>query len=68
MTAADADFAGSATLTAVTVTVAGLGTDEGALYSPLVLIVPVDVLPPATPFTFQVTCVLVLPETVAVNC
>jgi hypothetical protein len=39
----------------------------GAVYSPLVLIVPTVALPPATPFTCQVTAVFVVPVTVAVN-
>ena len=46
---------GSAALTAVTVTVAGDGTDPGAVYSPDALILPVIELPPTTPFTFHVT-------------
>src|SRR3981081_2319380 len=53
---------------AVTVTVAGLGTAEGAVYSPEVEIVPTVELPPVTPFTCQVTAVLEVPVTVAVNC
>jgi len=53
---------------AVTVTLAA-GTEAGAVYSPLVLMVPTVAFPPTTPFTLQVT-----PRfwesfvTVAVNC
>jgi hypothetical protein len=65
---ADPDFVVSAWDTAVTVTVAGLGTAEGAVYSPEVEIVPTDEFPPVTPFTCQVTAVLEVPVTVAVNC
>jgi hypothetical protein len=65
---ADPDFVVSACDTAVTVTVAGLGTTEGAVYSPAVEIVPTVEFPPATPFTCQVTAVLEVPVTVAVNC
>ena len=56
-----------AALCAVTVT--GLvGTLDGAVYRPVKEIVPTKELPPATPFTSQFTAVLVVPETVAVNC
>ena len=34
----------------------------------MVVIVPLVELPPGTPFTVQVTCVLVVPVTLAVNC
>jgi hypothetical protein len=53
---------------AVTVTLAA-GTEAGAVYSPLALIVPTVAFPPTTPFTLHVT-----PRfweslfTVAVNC
>jgi len=62
------DFVPSATETAVTVTVAGEGTAEGAVKSPLALIVPCVESPPVTPFTCQVTAVLEVFVTVAVNC
>jgi hypothetical protein len=68
VTLADADFVVSACDTAVTVTVAGLGTAEGAVYSPDVEIVPTVESPPVTPLTCQVTAVLEVPVTVAVNC
>ena len=55
----------SATLVAVTVCVPVVG---GAVYKPLVLTVPTVALPPFTPSTDQVTPVLLVPVTVAVNC
>jgi hypothetical protein len=39
----------------------------GALYIPLLLIVPLPVFPPGIPSTDQVTAVLPVPVTVAVN-
>ncbi|MDP9113557.1 MAG: hypothetical protein M3O20_07745 [Acidobacteriota bacterium] len=51
----------SATLVTVTVAIFDDGKLLGALYNPLVLIVP-------GPVTFQVTLVLLLPWTVALNC
>ncbi|MGH9208426.1 MAG: hypothetical protein ACRD1G_18045, partial [Acidimicrobiales bacterium] len=68
VTLADADLVISACETAATVTVAGLGTAAGAVYSPDVETVPTVALPPVTPFTCQVTAVLLVPVTVAVNC
>lgn len=62
------DLLESAWDTAVTVTVAGLGTLAGAAYSPLLPIVPMVELPPAIPFTSHVRAVFVALETVAVNC
>jgi hypothetical protein len=59
---------GSATLVALMVTAEDDGTAVGALYKPLAEMVPVVEFPPATPFTLQVTCLLLLPETVAVYC
>src|SRR2546427_11552479 len=50
---------------AVTVTVAGLA---GAVYSPEPEIVPTVALPPVTPFTCQVTAVLLVFCTTALNC
>ena len=59
----------SAALTAVTATApAGAGGVAGAVYKPLEEIVPTVAFPPAIPFTFQVTAVLEVPLTVAVNC
>jgi hypothetical protein len=42
--------------------------DVGGVYRPLVEMVPVAALPPATPFTCQITAVLVRFVTVAVKC
>ncbi len=67
VTVAEADLVASACEMAVTVTVAGLGTVAGALNTPKVEIVPVVALPPVTPFTCQVTAVLVVFCTVAAN-
>ena len=58
----------SATLVAVMVTVAGDGTKEGAVYRPVVEIVPTWADPPTMPLTLQVTAVFELFDTVAVNC
>src|ERR1700722_20146059 len=50
-------------------TLAGLaGTLAGGVYCPLEVIVPTDALPPATPFTDQLTAVFEVPVTVAANC
>src|SRR5438445_8289731 len=68
VTVAAPDFVGSACAAAVTGTVAGLGTDEGAMYSPVEEIVPTVALPPVTPATLQVAAVLLVPVTVALNC
>jgi hypothetical protein len=40
----------------------------GAVYRPVVEIVPVTTFPPATPFTSQIMAVFEPPVTVAVNC
>ena len=47
-----------------------LGGEAGALYSPFASIVPWTASPPWTPFTLQLTALLVLPVTVTVgvNC
>jgi hypothetical protein len=55
----------SAELTAVTVTLPEPGTVFGAVYAPDELIVPVAALPPATPFTCQITEVFDDPVTAA---
>jgi hypothetical protein len=52
---------------AVTVTVAGVGTAAGAVYAPLLEIIPTVALPPLTPLTLQVTAVLDAFVTVAVK-
>jgi hypothetical protein len=68
VTVAEALRAVSAWDTAVTVTVLGDGTVLGAVYSPLESMVPTVVFPPATPFTCQLTAVLLEKVTDAVNC
>jgi hypothetical protein len=58
----------SAALVAVMVTFGDCGAVCGAVYSPLVEMVPTDPSPPSTPSTLQVTPVFVLPVTVATYC
>jgi len=53
-----ADLPGSAMEAAEMVTADGEGTEAGAVYTPDVEIVPTVELPPAIPFTLQVTAVL----------
>jgi hypothetical protein len=65
VTDADADFVESACEMAVTMTVAGLGRVAGAVKSPEVEIVPAVEFPPVTPFTCQVTALLLVFCTVA---
>ena len=67
VTCADPVRAVSAADTAVTVTVAGEGMAAGAVYAPALEIVPTVALPPATPFTCQVTAELAEFMTVAEN-
>jgi hypothetical protein len=62
-----ADFVESAWLVAVTWTIAGEGRSPGVVYMPADVIVPLDALPLATPFTLQITLVSVAFVTVAVN-
>jgi len=57
----------SAELTARTVTLLELGILAGAWYAPDELIVPIAALPPATPFTCQVTAGFADPATVALK-
>jgi hypothetical protein len=64
----DPDAADEAWLTAVMVTVLGLGTVAGGVYTPAVEMVPVELDPPATLLTSQVTAAFVLFVTVAVSC
>jgi hypothetical protein len=64
---AEAETVASAALTAVTVTL-GPGIVAGAVYRPPDEIVPLVELPPAAPFTCQLTFEFVVPETIAVNC
>jgi hypothetical protein len=68
VTIAVADFEGSATEVPLTVTCAGLGTAVGAVYKPLDEIVPQALPEQPLPLTLQVTLVLDVPLTVAVNC
>jgi hypothetical protein len=68
LTEALVDFVVSATLIAVTVTEMLEATLLGAVYRPLVEIVPVVELPPWTPLTNHVTPVLEVPLTLATNC
>jgi hypothetical protein len=67
-TTAAATFVVSACEVAVMVCCTLAGIAVGAVYSPLVLIVPIWAFPPTVWFTAQVTAVLVEPVTVAVNC
>jgi hypothetical protein len=74
VTVAVADWAGLASDTAVTEMTAGLGTLAGARYMAslpvprtVVEIKPAGAFPPTTPLTSQLTAVLVVPLTVAVN-
>jgi hypothetical protein len=67
VTLATALVLGSAWDTAVTVTTADEGMLAGAAYRPLADMVPVLALPPAVPFTCQVTLVLLAFATVAAN-
>jgi hypothetical protein len=52
----------------VIVTVAGLGRLAGAVYRPPEVIVPQPVSEQAGPVALQVTAVLLVPETAALNC
>ena len=65
------DLEVSSALVAATVTVAGEGGADGAVYvavaAPVPAIVPIVELPPAIPFTLQLTPLFVVPETLAVN-
>src|SRR6266446_6781303 len=61
---ADADFVVSAWEVAVTVTCGGFGTATGAVYTPVLVMVPLG----APPATLHVTVVFDVLVTVAVNC
>jgi hypothetical protein len=63
----DADLLGSDCKTAVTVSVAGVGTTLGAVNMPEPLIVPTVVFPPGIPFTCQLTAELPAFCTLTVN-
>ena len=67
-TVADADLVGSETLFAMTVTVAGDGIVEGAVYSPVEEIVPQVAPLQPVPDTVQITAVFDVPVTEAANC
>lgn len=56
-----------AELVAVTVTLFGLGSEAGAVYTPAEVIVPAVDEPPGVPFTDQLTVVFELPLTAAEN-
>jgi hypothetical protein len=68
VTVAVADSLGSATDVARRVTVAGEGTLDGAVYNPVVVIVPQVAPLHPDPERVQVTAVFVVPATVAENC
>jgi hypothetical protein len=63
-----ADLLGSARETTVTVADATLGMVEGAAYTPVEEIVPAVELPPLALSTCQVTSLLPVPLTMALNC
>jgi len=67
VTEVEADFVESAALIALTVTVAGEGAVAGLVYRPPLEMVPTVELPPAIPFTVQLTPVFDVPLTVTVN-
>jgi hypothetical protein len=68
VTVAEADRDTSICEEAFTITAAGDGTEEGAVYKPVELIVPqLDPEQPA-PLTLQSTAVFVLPVTLVWNC
>ena len=66
-TAALSDAALSAALCAVTL-IELEGTEWGAVYKPDEVMVPTAEFPPTAPFTSQFTALLLVPETVALNC
>jgi hypothetical protein len=67
VTATEHDIEVYAALVPATVTVLGEGGTWGAVYRPPAEIVPTEELPPVTPFTVQLTAVLVVPAIVGVN-
>jgi hypothetical protein len=67
VTDAEADHVGPVRLAASTVTTFGTGGTSGAVYNPVLAIVPSAALPPTTPFTDHVAW-FVLPVTLAANC
>jgi hypothetical protein len=68
VTFADADFVGSVTLVAFTVTVASDGTLVGATNSPLLKIVPHAAPAQPAPLTVQLTAVFEVPDIIPANC
>jgi hypothetical protein len=68
VTVADADLVLSAVEVATTLTRAGLGTVPGAVYKPLVEMVPQPLPEQPAPLRLHVTAVFVVFITVAVNC
>jgi hypothetical protein len=66
LTGANPETDGDCTLTAVTFTVLFTGITDGGVYTPAAVIVPTVLLPPATPFTCQVTAVFARLLTTAV--
>lgn len=68
VTVADPDLVGSDSKVAVTATIGGFGALAGAVYNPLALMLPqADAVHPL-PEMLQITRVLELPITFAVNC
>ena len=68
VTVADPDLVGSDSKVAVTATMGGLGAFRGAVYKPVALMPPQpDSLHPL-PDMLQITTVLEVPLTLAVNC
>ena len=68
VTVADPDFVGSESKVAVTATIGGFGDFAGAVYRPLALMLPQASSLQPLPDMLQMTRVLELPLTVAVNC
>jgi hypothetical protein len=68
VTVADPDFVGSESKVAVTATIGGFGDFAGVAYSPLALMLPQARSLHPVPDMLQITRVLELPLTVAVNC
>lgn len=62
-----ADFVESAWLVAETWTIVAEVRSPGAVYTPPDVIIPLETLPPETPFTLQITPVSVVFVTVAAN-
>src|ERR1700683_375831 len=68
VTTANPDFVLFASEVAVIVTWAGVGTTAGAVYRPSDVMDPHELPEQPTPLRLQVTAVLDVPRTVAVNC